>query len=119
MTGKPIKLFLDEHIWRGLTNALHELGYDALHVVDAGRRELDDDKQLSFAAEQGRAILTYNAKDFAPLASIWYETGRDHAGIILSEELERGELLRRTKNLLSSISSEEMANTVRFLQEFK
>jgi len=38
---------------------------------------------------------------------------------VLSHELERGELLRRVLKLLQAVSAEEMANTVRFLQEFK
>lgn len=119
MTGTSIKLFLDEHVWQGLTGALRELGYDALHVCDADRAGMDDDEQLAFAAEQGRVVLTYNIKHFAPLAQVWYEAGRDHAGIILSEQLEPGELLRRVKKLLATVSAEEMSNAVRFLQEFK
>jgi hypothetical protein len=80
---------------------------------------MDDDEQLAFAAEQGRAVLTYNMKDFAPLATVWYEAGRNHAGIILSEELEHGELLRWVEKMLKAISAEEMINAVRYLQEFK
>jgi len=119
MSRTPVKLFLDEHIWRGLTEALHARGYDALHVQDVQRGGMDDDEQLAFAAEQGRAVLTYNMKDFAPLATVWYEVGRNHAGIILSEELEHGELLRRVEKMLKAISAEEMINAVRYLQEFK
>lgn len=119
MTGTPVKLFLDEHIWQGLTGALRQLGCDVLHVCDADRAGMDDADQLAFAAEQGRSILTYNVKHFVPLANLWYEAGRDHAAIILSEQLEPGELLRRVKNLLATVSAEEMVNAVRFLQEFK
>ncbi len=119
MTGTPLKLFLDENIWQGLTHALRQRGYDALHVYDVQRDGMADESQLAFAAEQGRAVLTYDNQDFAQLAELWYEAGRDHAGIVLSQELERGELLRRVLNLLQAVSAEEMANTVRFLQEFK
>jgi predicted nuclease of predicted toxin-antitoxin system len=119
MTGAAIRLYLDENIWRGLTEALRQHGYDALHVRDANRAGLADELQLAYAAEQGRAVLTYNIRHFIPVAELWYEAGRDHAGIVLSEELEQGELLRRVLNLLAAVSAEEMANTVRFLQEFK
>ncbi|MBI3362087.1 MAG: DUF5615 family PIN-like protein [Chloroflexi bacterium] len=119
MTGTPLRLYLDEHIWQGLTSALRNLGYDALHVVEAKRESLSDEEQLEFATDQGRAVLTYNAKDFAPMAQLWYEAGRDHAGIVLSEETEPGELLRRVKKLLETVSAEEMKNAVRYLQEFK
>jgi len=53
MTGTPIRLYLDEHIWRGLTAVLQVRGYDALHVQDAQRGGLDDEAQLVFATEQG------------------------------------------------------------------
>ena len=119
MSGTPLKLFLDEHIWPGLTEALHTRGQDALHVVAAGRLGLADDLQFEFAAQHHRALLTYNIKHFSPLAAHWYETGRDHAGLILSAELARGELLRRVENLLTSISAEDMQNAVRYLGEFK
>lgn len=111
-TETRIKLFLDEHIWQGLSQALRELGYDALHVYDVGRGEMEDD-------EQGRAVLTFNLEHFVPLAALWYETGRAHAGILLSQELQRGELLRRVKHLLAALSAQELANTVRFLNDFK
>ena len=69
MTGTPIRLYLDEHIWRGLTAVLQVRGYDALHVQDAQRGGLDDEAQLVFATEQGRSLLTYNIKHFTPLAA--------------------------------------------------
>lgn len=119
MSGPPLKLFLDEHIWQGLTKALHAQGYDALHVIEAGREGMADDLQLEFATRQNRALLTYNIKHFSPLAALWYETGRDHAGIILSEELAQGEFLRRVEKLLATLSAEDMKNAVRHLGEFK
>ncbi len=119
MTGTPIKLYLDEHIWRELTRHLREKGYDVLHVYDVNRGGLSDESQLEFAAREGRAILTFDAKDFIPLAELWYEAGRDHAGIIVSVRLEHGELLRQVLKLLAAVSAEEMINSVRYLQEFK
>ncbi|MBM4424589.1 MAG: hypothetical protein FJ030_14570 [Chloroflexi bacterium] len=119
MIGLPIRLYLDEHIWRGLTQRLREKGYDALHVCDVDRGGLSDEAQLEFAAQEGRAILTYNIPDFSPLARLWYEAGRNHAGIILSNEIGHGELLRRVLKLLETVSAEEMKNSVRYLQEFK
>lgn len=119
MNGTPLKLFLDEHIWQELTERLSEKGFDALHIYNVDRGGFPDDTQLEFAAQQGRAILTYNTKDFLPLAELWYEAGRDHAGIIVSTQLEHGELLRRVLKLLDSVSADEMMNRVRYLQEFK
>ena len=81
MNGTPIKLILDEHIWKGLTKALKELGYDAISIVDIDRGAADA-PILELATTLGRAVLTFNVKHFAPMSSLWYEAGRDHAGII-------------------------------------
>ena len=119
MTRTPVKLLLDEHIWTGLTDALEKQGYDALHILDTDQSGLDDEPLLAFAAAQERAVLTYNVKHFAPLVSLWYEAGKEHAGIIFSVQLPPSELLRQTLKLLEALSADELKNTVRWLQEFK
>jgi hypothetical protein len=86
----------------------------------AGR--LSDDAQLTYASENGMAILTYNAQDFIPLAQAWYLAGRKHAGLILSEQFSQrqfGELLRRVLRLLNSLTADELYNHIIFLQQFK
>lgn len=118
MTGTPIKLMLDEHIWKGLTKALKQRGYDAVSIVDVSR-SADDEPILELASAQGRAVLTFNVKDFSPMSSIWYDAGKDHAGIILSTEIPPGELVKRTTRLLQTISAEEIKNSARWLDEFK
>ena len=119
MTGTPIKLLLDEHIWEGLTEALTKRGYDVIHVVNTDQRGVDDEPLLGFAAGQERAVLTYNVKHFAPLVRLWYEAGRDHAGVIFSIQLPPPDLLRQAERLLAKLSAEELKNTARWLQEFK
>lgn len=119
MTGKPTKLLLDEHIWEGLTEALTQRGYDVLHITSTEQRGIDDEPLLAFATAQGRAVLTYNVCHFVPLVRLWYEAGREHAGVILSIQLPPGELLRQAERLLTTLSADELRNTVRWLQEFR
>jgi hypothetical protein len=88
-------------------------------VFDVNRRGLSDESQFQFAAEQGRTILTYNTQDFVPIYELWYEIGHDHAGLIVSDEIPHGELVRRVTKLLETVSAEEMKNMLRYLQEFK
>lgn len=116
---RPIKLYLDEHVWFGLSAALRERGHDALHVYEADRGGLDDEGQLTFAASNGRAILTFNARDFEPLAAEWFLAGRSHAGIIVSNQISIGELLYRIERLLGALSADEMRGTVRYLQMYR
>jgi hypothetical protein len=119
MTGKPIKLLLDEHIWEGLAEALSRQGYDVIHIANTDQRSLDDEPLLAFAAVQGRAVLTYNVRHFVPLVARWYEMGWEHAGVILSVQLQPGELLRQVERLLDALSADDLRNTVHWLQEFK
>jgi predicted nuclease of predicted toxin-antitoxin system len=119
MRGTPIKLLLDEHIWYGLTEALTQRGYDVVHVNDTAQRGIDDEPLLAFATAQDRAVLTYNARHFVPLVRLWYEAGREHAGVILSIQLPPHELLRQVERLLVTLSADELRNTVRWLQEFR
>ena len=97
MNGERIRLLLDEHIWEGLTEALAQRGYDVVHIIHTGQRSIDDEPLLKFAATEGRAVLTYNARHFVPLARLWYETGREHAGVILSIQLPPAELMKQVE----------------------
>jgi hypothetical protein len=113
------QLYLDEDIWLGLASAGRSQGFDLIHAYEVERGGLSDAEQLAYAIEHGRAIVTYNAKDFVPLALDYFYNERTHAGIILSPQLKQGELLRRTLNLLRALSKEEMVNTVRHLADYK
>jgi hypothetical protein len=81
-----------------------------------------DEDQLAFAAAEGRAILTYNVRDFAPLHGQWLATGRPHAGVIVSRQMGRrqyGLLLQRTLGLLDHFTAAEMVNNLVHLEQFK
>lgn len=99
MTRIPPKLLLDEHGWHGLIPALDESGFEILHLNDTDRRSISDEDVLVFASSEGRAVLTYNTRQFVPLARQWFEEGREHSGIILSTQVSRGALLRSVRNL--------------------
>ena len=114
-----IRLLLDEDVWAGLAITLRERGFDAVHVYEAGRGGMSDADQLAYGAQEGRTILTHNAKDFAPLAIEYFFGAHSHAGVILSPQIEKGELARRALNLLRSLSAEEMADTVRHLADYR
>ena len=119
MTGELIKLLLDEHIWAGLTELLTQQGYDVVHIDSSDHRGIDDETLLALATTDGRAVLTYNVRDFAPLVRLWYESGREHAGVIFSAQLPPGELLRQMNSLLAKLSADDLKNTAHWLQEFK
>ena len=114
-----IRLFLDEDVWPGLAVALREKRFDIMHAYEVGRGGMSDADQLTYAAQEGRAILTHNARDFVQLGVEYFFSERSHAGLILSPQIEKGELIRRMLNLLRSLSAEEIVNTVRYLGDYR
>jgi predicted nuclease of predicted toxin-antitoxin system len=110
-----IKILIDEDVWAGLAEALRQAGYDAVSAGELGRKGLSDEEQLAFAVAEGRAILTHNAQDFAPLAELHFQRNHPHAGIIVARQFEKGELLQRILHLLESLTADELANTLRFV----
>ena len=81
-------LFFDEHVSHDLAVRLAKIDCDVLTTSAAGRanQAINDSDQLAFATEQGRALFTYNARDFDVLARQWASEGRSHMGIIVSDQ---------------------------------
>lgn len=126
MSAEDSKLFIavytDEDVTDLLAELLRQQGYDAISTQEVELFHTSDEEQLVFAAAQDRAILTFNRDDFSVLFDAWREQGRDHAGIIISQQIGKdkvGELLRQTLNLLNVISADEMRNTLHILQSFR
>lgn len=113
-----VAIYTDADIHGGLAAQIRLRGFDAISAYETGSAELSDPDQLAYAVSQRRAILTCNAKDFAPLSDSWWQTGRQHYGIIVSEQLPLGEMLRRMLRLLDSISADTLENGYRNLAEF-
>jgi len=113
-----ILLYTDADIHADLAEQIRNHGFDAISAREKQQRGLDDEPQLEYATSQGRAILTHNQRDFAPLHEKWQREGREHAGIILSVQIPIGELLRRTLNLLNQVTADEIHNNLRHLSDF-
>jgi hypothetical protein len=54
-------------------------------------------------------------KHFPLIASRFYAEGRSHFGIIVSNQLELGEMLRRVRFLLDNWTAEELRDTFLWL----
>jgi hypothetical protein len=117
-----VALYTDEDVTDDLASALRRRGYDAQSTAEAGNLSLSDEDQLRYATERGKALFTYNIKDFISLAHQWNDQGIEHAGIILSEQFSQrqfGELLRRLLRLLDTLTADEMRQQIIYLQHFK
>ncbi len=113
-----VALYTDADVDQTLARQLRQHGFDALSARELGKYQLSDREQLEYAVAEQRAILSFNAKHFVPLFEEYWNTGRHHYGIIVSEQLPLGELLRRVLNLLNSVTAEEMTNNLKNLAEF-
>ena len=116
-----VKLYLDEMVPTDLSRVLRQYGYDVVTAQEAGMLGKTDVEHLEYASAQGRAILTFNIKDFAKLHKSWHKEDKHHAGIIVSPELEMrrfGQLLRLCLKLLDQAVPEEIADRLCYLQEF-
>jgi predicted nuclease of predicted toxin-antitoxin system len=109
------KLLLDEHIWAYLAKLLREQGFDVIHVNEVDLNATPDEKIMAYAADKHRAVVTFNVKDYIPLAIQYVEDGKEHYGVVVSKELSHGELKRQVMKLLENVTAEELMNAVRYL----
>ncbi len=64
---------------------------------------LDDSDLLELAAKDGRIMVTFDVKDFAPLVMEWAEAGRKHAGCIFVRGYRNGEIGAVLKALIKKL----------------
>jgi predicted nuclease of predicted toxin-antitoxin system len=114
-----VALYLDEDVHPRLAMILRERGFDVLITAEAKMLEKSDPKQLEFAAQHGRVILTHNIGDYARLAQQYAKQNRVHAGIIVSDQLPLKELLHRTLRFFAARSREEMINRFEWLSDYR
>ncbi len=114
-----IRLYLDEDVRPLLAEVLRQRGYDAVSAVEERSIQVPDPVHFDRAAGEGRALLTFNLRDFSPLATAAMEQGRPFTGLIVSEQIAFGELLRRTLRLLGSRQAEEIANQIVWLNDYR
>jgi predicted nuclease of predicted toxin-antitoxin system len=114
-----IRLYLDEDVQKRVAPALRLRGFDATNVHELQRKGLSDEEQLELATTEGRTIFTYNTSDFLKLHLDWVRLTKEHAGIIVSDQLPIGEVTRRLLNLINQVTADEMRNQIYWLQAFK
>ena len=117
-----VRLYFDRHIMTRLAVDLRERGFDVLTPEEARKDTASDEDQLAFAANEGRSILSFNIRDFAPLHEQWAAANRPHAGIVASRQLgsrQYGIFLGRMVRFLDHVTAEEMLGNFVHLEQFK
>lgn len=113
-----IRLYLDADVDVKLAANLREKGYDCLSSREVGNAALSDEAQLTYAAVEGRVLVTHNIQHFIPLFERWWHTGRSHPGIVVSQQIPLGELQRRVIRFLHAVTADAMKDNLRNLAEF-
>ena len=116
----PVRLYLDEDtISRALITALSARNVDILSAHVAGLMSAPDEEHLRFATSAGRALFTFNTRNFVRLHTEWLSSDRHHAGIIVSDQIQVGQLIRRLLRLLDGLSAADMRDRLEFLGKWK
>jgi hypothetical protein len=100
-----------------LVRALSMRGVDVLTAHDVGLTGQPDAEHLSLAADEGRALYSFNVADFMRLHYARLAAGGHHAGLILGQQQRYGvgEQMRRLLRLVGTNSAERMRDSVEFL----
>ena len=78
-----MKLCLDEDISPRVSEILKKMGMDAVSAHETSMLEASDEQQLSYAAAEGRAMVTRNRDDFITLTVQFFEALKPHKGLII------------------------------------
>ncbi len=113
-----IALYLDADVNQEFARQLRHRGVDVISARELGKYEDSDQEQLIFAISEQRAIFSFNVDHFTTLFQEYWNAGKEHYGIVVSEQISLGEMLRRTLKLLDSVSADEMKNNFKNLGEF-
>jgi hypothetical protein len=116
----PIKLYLDEDtINRALIKALRSRNVDILTAKEADLIQIPDQRHLEYATSLNRTIVTFNTRDFVKLHTAYLSTDRHHAGIIVSDQVQMGVIVRRLLKLVHARSTEEMRDRLEHLSNWR
>lgn len=117
--SERITLYLDEDAQRtDLIQALRARQIDVVTVSEADLLGQPDDVHLRYATKQGRVIFTFNRGDFFRLHTEWLSGDQHHSGIIVSDQLGTGVVMRRLLRLIHTKSASDMHDWFEFLSNW-
>ncbi|HEX2016364.1 MAG TPA: DUF5615 family PIN-like protein [Solirubrobacteraceae bacterium] len=88
-----MRLLLDAHVSaRRIAGPLRDAGHD-VRAADEERAldGWDDERLLELAATEQRIMVTFNVRDFAPIAQTWAGERRHHAGCVILVGIDHSE----------------------------
>ena len=117
--SKKLHLHLDaDTSSKALHNALVELGHDVTRTLTEWMPlDASDEQQLLGATAQGRAIFTYNIRDFIVLGKRYPH----HGGIILAfqRSMNLNETIHALDRVLKETKAEDWIGITRWLNDWR
>jgi hypothetical protein len=117
--GKKVHLHLDaDTSSKALCNALLERGHDVTRTpTDWMPLDASDEQQLLGATAQGRAIFTYNIRDFIVLGKRYPH----HGGIILAfqKSMSLSETIHVLDRVLTETDANDWVGQIRWLNDWR
>jgi len=117
--SKKVHLHLDaDTSSKALYNALLERGHDVTRTPTAWMPfDASDEQQLLGATAQGRAIFTYNIRDFIVLGKRYPQ----HAGIVLARQqsLSMNELINALDRVLRETNADDWVGQTRWVNDWR
>jgi predicted nuclease of predicted toxin-antitoxin system len=110
-----IELYLDEDVSVLIADLLRSRGFVATTTQEAGNLGCADYRQLEYATDQRKTLLTHNRADFEALAQKYFSEARLHSGIVIAVRRPPIEIAKRLLTVLNSVTSDEMENQIRYI----
>ena len=110
-----IELYLDEDVHVLVADLIRAKGFQALTTRDAGQLQNSDPKQLIYAVNHHKTLVTHNRADFEQLVREYFEQDKKHYGIILAVRHSPQEIARRLLIILNNVTADEIEGQVRYI----
>ncbi|MFB6214891.1 MAG: DUF5615 family PIN-like protein [Candidatus Bipolaricaulia bacterium] len=114
MLASP-KLYLDENVHKQVASSLRLRGYSVISAHEEKNWGLSDQEQLEFAINRESAIFTFDPRDFILLHKEYIREGKDHYGIIVSDQITIGKTVNKLSNLLLERTGEDLKSQLLWL----
>jgi predicted nuclease of predicted toxin-antitoxin system len=99
-----VKLYPDEDISPKVSEILRKKGMDAVSAHEADMLQMSDKEQLTFAADDGRVMVTRNRDDFITLTVQFFEDLKPHNGLIIVPHTIPGSEFSKLASLLAKFA---------------
>lgn len=110
-----IELYSDEDVSVLVAELVRARGFAVVTTLEANNLGKSDHDQLDFAVTTKKALLTHNRVDFEKLATDYFDTGRDHFGIIMAVRRFPNEIVSRLLTILNQTTGDELINQIRYI----